>query len=439
MTKKRAKINFILVAILLIVGLVLSFVKMPLAFSSDKYASLFGAITKTGDLSEGVVAVYDITSEDITDESVDNTIETLTTILSRQGFRESRVLRQGDSIRVETENIQGAESLLDLIGTPITIEIDNKSGEEKSEHYLTEKDIVDASLYSTTQDYTKTVYGITIQFTQAGQKKFYDLTNEAYTADSSNAKIYMSINGEEQTGISISEAMDTNVISYSLYQTEDSSKLAQYESLAKQYVVQFQMATADVKVETREIETASALEQKGYTYAMIVFAVAIVLSIALFVFKFKDLGVIMGLSSLLFVVFALFFIQAIPGVYVSVAGIYGLVLAFCLMQGLQYILAKNVKQEFTHVKRIPLAFRAGYKKSAFKILDICVMVFVAALVVVFACGTGLRSLGMILSIGSAVALFSTVVVTKGLMDWYLAINSTKPQRLNFKKEDKVNA
>lgn len=439
MTKKRAKVNFIIVAILLIVGLVLSFVKMPMAFSSDNYASLFGALTKTGDLSDGIVAVYDITTDDISDEDVDNTIKTLSNIIIRQGFRESRVFRQDNSIRVETENIEGADDILKEIGTPITIEIDNKSGEEKSEYYLTEKDIVDASLYTTTEDYTKTVYGITIQFTSAGQEKFYNLTNEAYTADSSNAKIYMSINGDEQNGISISEAMDTNVISYSLYSTEDSSKFSIYEAKAKEYVVQFQVATADVKIETRQIFKATSLEQSGYTYAMIIFAVAIVLSLALFIVKYRDLGLMMGLSSLLFIVFSLFFMQAIPGVYVSVAGIYGLILSFCLMQALQYLLAKNIKTEFAYVKRLPLAFRSGYKKSVFEILDICVITFVFAIIMVFVGGATIMSFGSLLAIGSAIALFTNIVVTKGFLDWYTSINSTKPNRLNFKKENKENA
>ena len=133
----------------------------------------------------------------------------------------------------------------------------------------------------------------------------------------------------------------------------------------------------------------------------------------------------------------MFFIQAIPGIYVSVAGIYGLILAFCLVQGLQYLLMKNIKREFKHVKRIPLAFRAGYRKSAFQILDICVMTFAIALVMVFVGGIGLKSLGAILAVGSCCALFGTIVVTKGFMDWYTVINSTKPSRLNFKKE-KIN-
>ena len=88
---------------------------------------------------------------------------------------------------------------------------------------------------------------------------------------------------------------------------------------------------------------------------------------------------------------------------------------------------------------IIVSFKNGYRQSVFKIVDICVIAFVSAIIVVFAGGTGLKSFGMIMSIGSAVALFSTVVVTKGFLDCYTAINSTKPKRLNLNKEDKANA
>ena len=60
--KKRAKINFILTSILVVVALVLCFAQFRLPYSNNNFNGFFNSISASNDISQGYCAVYEITA-----------------------------------------------------------------------------------------------------------------------------------------------------------------------------------------------------------------------------------------------------------------------------------------------------------------------------------------------------------------------------------------
>ena len=83
------------------------------------------AISLGLDLRGGVYTVYqaDDTSVDDFDAKMNSTVNILISRLTRQGFTEATVTRQGnDRIRVEIPNVSDPNQILSIIGTPAQLE-----------------------------------------------------------------------------------------------------------------------------------------------------------------------------------------------------------------------------------------------------------------------------------------------------------------------------
>ena len=75
MNKKRAKINFCLVIVLLAIALVLCFASFKLPASNDNFNGFFNSISATSDISDGYYAEYDIKTEDASDKEISELIK----------------------------------------------------------------------------------------------------------------------------------------------------------------------------------------------------------------------------------------------------------------------------------------------------------------------------------------------------------------------------
>ena len=431
MNKKRAKINFILTSVLVVIALVLCFAQFKLPYSNNNFNGFFNSISASNDISQGYCAVYEITSN-ATDEEVENTIVLMRDLISRQGIDTANVYRQGDYIRAEVQSTNATGNVLAIIGNPQDFYI---SGENKTTIKETElesyaikgTDIKNA--YATTQVYMdKESNGITIEFTKSGAEKYHELTKQVSATEDS--KIYFYIGGQSQnSGLEIEGESDDDFLSFYF-----DGKSVSFDD-AKTFALQILMSSTGVNLEivSNSLITPT-LGQNVLTLIMVGLMIAIVSIIILFPLFFGDLGLVADLSLLVGVALNVFLLQALPLTTSSVAGIIGSMIGIGLLVVAHAKYLLKMKKEFASLKKLQLSARTAFKKTWLKNLDLCAIPFIGGVALAVFNIPFVSTFGVSLAIGSFVALFNTIVVFKDFVTWYVYINPKNYKRIKFTKE-----
>ena len=182
MTKNRSKMLIIFLTLVLIVGLVASFVNFTYPFSVNgvryKYSSFANELVLGSDINEGVLIEYQAkvrneADEENYDKLMDNTLQGLRDILNDSGFKNSTVTRNGDmGIRIEVGGIvnkSDSSEVIGLIGDPQPLTFTDANDESKV--LATANDV--KSVSAKQQAYGNTqVCGVEIVFTTQGYKNF---------------------------------------------------------------------------------------------------------------------------------------------------------------------------------------------------------------------------------------------------------------------------
>jgi len=432
MNKLRAKINFVLTSILLIIAVVLCFAQFNLPGSNNYFNGLLNSINATSEITTGQSAVYQIESEDVSLKETEKTRDKILEILDSQKFVGSKVYIQGDKIRAEVESKSNSEQILSIIGSSKTFFItalNKEDGEVTVEDLSAEDYYIDGTdvEYAKTNknfQYNTEINGITIRFNAEGKEKLKQLTKQISV--SSDKNLYFYIDGQKSTELPVEEVNNTGVLSFysPSYSEED----------AQNYALQILMASTGVKLKTISNSTTTAT-LGNYVVINSLIAIAIVLLAVLILFPiiFGDFGFLADMSVIISVVFGIFLLQALPFTTSSVASIFGMALGLVLVVVCHTIYLSKIKSEFKYLGKLKLSVKTGFKKSWLKNLDICVIAFLASLSLVFWNIPYLSTFAISLSIMAFVSLFTTVVVLKDFVTWYININPKNYKRVKFTK------
>ena len=102
------------------------------------------------------------------------------------------------------------------------------------------------------------------------------------------------------------------------------------------------------------------------------------------------------------------------------------------------IIFERIKEEYASGKRMHNAFNDGFKRSINAILDGQITTIIAAIcLAIFGTGT-IKGFAIVLLIGIIISLFTSLVVQRGLLKIYLAINNKNAKRAGLSREATVN-
>lgn len=428
MNKKRAKFNFFLTSVILIFALFFCFAQFELP-GVNRYNGLFNSINATSEITNGNIAVYEITTQDVSNKEINDTISQIRDILDAQGFVNSKVYRQGGFIKAEVESASNASSILSILGDSMSFYISSlgKDQETITESELSSYDIVGTDIknaYSTTTvNMDKEYHGITIEFTVDGTKKLEELTKQVSATE--NKYVYFYFDGQKSTSLEVSETKNGILSFYSQSYTQDA---------AQEYALQILMASTGVSLKTisNSISTAT-LGQNVLLYSMLALAVIILLALVVLPIMFGDFGLVADMSILFGGIFNIFLLQALPLTTGSIATIFGSLVGMGILVLCHVIYLNKIKSEFKYLNKLQLSAKTGFKKSWLTNLDICTIVFLGALSLVFWNIPYVSTFAIGLAIGAFVALFNTVVLLKDFVTWYVYINTKNYKRVKFTK------
>lgn len=436
MAKKFSIANYVLVSILVAIGLFLSFATFKLPFYVNDYAGFAGAISLSYDVGSGQTAVFDVApiSSDatITQEDLNSTVDFVRDVLYSFGGQYNQVGIQNDTeIRVQTVQSDTSSDLMEAIGTRTEIIIRGEATEEETKYDI-HSDVIKRCLgtyqaTSASSTSTSYSYGVYIEFNSLGKDQYKTLTD--YVASNGNTVYFYTVDGEQLGSFSgITKQVTTGATFLPL-----SSVTTQ--SSANMNAVNILMGSLDVELTLKDNGVTTAyLGYNSVLYVGISLLVAFVLLSIIMLIRYRDLGLISILTGLVNIVLYLFLLQALPIVTLSLSGIIGAVMGYCLTVLCHIVLFEKMKKEYSMGRKISLSFKLAYKDSLFIILDIMAIALIGSLALYFVGFDLLKSFAIGIFIGGLLSIFSVYCVTRLFTKWYLPLNSTKQTHLAFKRE-----
>ncbi|MBQ8749832.1 MAG: protein translocase subunit SecD [Clostridia bacterium] len=431
MSKRKAIKRFTFTILCLIIGIILCVVSFPIPFTNHNFAGFANAIKLGLDLKGGVVAVYNTEQleEGDLEKQIDATMSRLEDLIADKGYSEATITKQGTSqIRIEVPDVDDTQELLNIIETPELLEIKSESGVEA------EAEITGANVVNAVAEYNPNTneYGVTVTFDEEGKEIFEELTTNAYNATEEDKMIYIYLGTEL-----ISAPVVQSIISTG--ETFISGEMSQNE--AENLAQQILSGTYSIKLSLDSSEVVSPTLGEGAIESSLLAGLIGILIIFILMFViYRELGLIANITIMIYSVIMIFLLQAIPLVQLTLPGIAGIVLSIGMAVDGSVIIFERIKEEYALGKKIPFAVNTGFKRSINAILDGNITTIIAAFVLLLL-GTGsVKGFAIVLLIGILVSLFTGLVVQKGLLNMYLALNSHVKEekfakRLNLTREE----
>ena len=435
MSKKFSRINFVLVSLIVAIGLFLSFFSFKIPFYVNDYAGFVNAISLSYDIGDAQVAVYEVKPvsdevETVSEQEMEATLSLVRSVLGSYGAPNNQVGYQNQNeMRAIIPVSDTSEALLSALSGRLEVTVRGESTSEKTKYDVTADRIVSAkaSYQSTSSTSSSYSFGVVLKFDSLGTKQYKELTK--YVANNGNTLYFYDQNGNELGTL--------GEITREQYAGEVFMPISSLssESSANMYSANVMMGTINTTLKLKENSVASSNYGKNSgLFIAIALGIAFMLVVVLMILRYRDLGLIFMLTSLLNLVLYLFLLQALPIVTLSICGIAGIVFGFALTVFCHVVIFQKIRREYSLGRKIPLAFKLGFKNSLFNIIDICAVTFIASIAMYFAGFAVMKSFAVALAIGSVLSLVSSLVFTRMFTKWYLPLNSTKASHLALKKE-----
>ncbi len=439
MAKRLSIINFVIVSVLVAIGIFLSVFSFQMPFgSTDNYAGFVNAIPLGYDIGEGRVAVYECspTNDEVstlTSDEMNNAVKYVNNALSMFNYSNHQVGIQNDNyLRVTVVNDDNSSSILSALANRIELIIRGKETTDATEYDIEAKYIKKCSFSyqqssSSSSDYE---YGVLIEFDDIGTKKYSELTR--YVKSNGNTVYFYNAETNEKVGSLSSVKKEVTTGSTFLAKSDLST-----ESAYNAYALNIMIGGLDVKLTEKENSAVSAsLGKNAWLAIKLCMLISFILVNVFMCLRYRDLGLISLLTSLINAVLYMFLLQTFPSNFfvLTLAGVVGIMLGFLLTILCHIVVFEKIRKEYSLGRKIPLAIKLGFKDSLFEVVDICSIGAICSVVLYLIGTVGMKSFAVTLLVGSVLAIVSSLLLTKVFTTWYLPINHQNEKHLALKKE-----
>lgn len=428
MNKKQGSIIKIsIIAVVTALLLIFSFI------SFDGFAGFYNASKRGLELDEGVYANYTVVREEgISDkefaEKYDNTFLKIKNLIEQKNYQGAIVYKGTSNIlRIESPDVDDASALLSEIGAGL-LKI-RKSNNSDDDVYLSGDDVVFAvATTSTTTGY----WGTYVQFTEEAAKTLADMTKDA----SSNSPMYLyfyrgnSDNSFFYLPVSSAITADYLFISSSSGGMDKDAAV----NLAITMVCGSMPAVVNIQGQVRDIGAVKGA-MLGLEIAM---GVTLLFFLLLLGLMYRELGLMAGLSLLLYVGMMMLLTQSIPLITIGVESAGAILLNLILISVFNIIILERVKEDFKVGKKLNIAVKSGYKKSINLIADASGALLVISLIGFLISKGMLKSFMMLLLTGTIISCIISLFVSYQLFISYTEFNKNDGKKVNFVREEEIN-
>ena len=355
------------------------------------------AISLGLDLRGGVYTVYQAENngDPDFDTKMESTVSILTSRLTRQGFTEATVTRQGsDRIRVEIPNVSDPNQILTIIGTPAQLYFVDESGNN-----LMEGAMVKNAQAAQDQDGKPC---IAFELTDEGAKIFAEAT-----AANLGKTISITLDGE-----TISRATVNTVIAGGKGEITGNFTADEAKNLATLIL----SGALPLNLTQLEVSAISAtLGVEALDRAIQAGVIGVILVMLFMLFRYRLCGLVADVALTIYIMIVVLLL-ALTGAQLTLPGVAGIILGIGMAVDANVVIFERIREEVKVGRPIGSAVRKGFSNALSAIIDSNVTTIIAA-VVLYAFGTGsVRGFALTLGIGVATSLFTAVFVTHKLLD-----------------------
>lgn len=355
------------------------------------------AISLGLDLRGGVYTVYQAENngDPDFDTKMESTVRILTSRLTRQGFTEATVTRQGsDRIRVEIPNVSDPNQILTIIGTPAQLYFVDESGNN-----LMEGGMVKNAQAAQDQDGKPC---IAFELTDEGAKIFAEAT-----AANLGKTISITLDGE-----TISRATVNTVIAGGKGEITGNFTADEAKNLAT-LILSGALPLNLTQLEVSAISATLGVEALDRAIQAGIIGVALVMLFMLF--RYRLCGLVADIALTIYIMIVVLLL-ALTGAQLTLPGVAGIILGIGMAVDANVVIFERIREEVKNGRPIGSAVRKGFSNALSAIIDSNVTTIIAA-VVLYAFGTGsVRGFALTLGIGVATSLVTAVFVTHKLLD-----------------------
>ena len=355
------------------------------------------AISLGLDLRGGVYTVYQAENngDPDFDTKMESTVSILTSRLTRQGFTEATVTRQGsDRIRVEIPNVSDPNQILTIIGTPAQLYFVDESGNN-----LMEGAMVKNAQAAQDQDGKPC---IAFELTDEGAKIFAEAT-----AANLGKTISITLDGE-----TISRATVNTVIAGGKGEITGNFTADEAKNLAT-LILSGALPLNLTQLEVSAISATLGVEALDRAIQAGIIGVALVMLFMLF--RYRLCGLVADIALTIYIMIVVLLL-ALTGAQLTLPGVAGIILGIGMAVDANVVIFERIREEVKVGRPIGSAVRKGFSNALSAIIDSNVTTIIAA-VVLYAFGTGsVRGFALTLGIGVATSLVTAVFVTHKLLD-----------------------
>ena len=355
------------------------------------------AISLGLDLRGGVYTVYQAENngDPDFDTKMESTVSILTSRLTRQGFTEATVTRQGsDRIRVEIPNVSDPNQILTIIGTPAQLYFVDESGNN-----LMEGGMGKNAQAAQDQDGKPC---IAFELTDEGAKIFAEAT-------AANLGKTISITLDDET---ISRATVNTVIAGGKGEITGNFTADEAKNLAT-LILSGALPLNLTQLEVSAISATLGVEALDRAIQAGIIGVALVMLFMLF--RYRLCGLVADIALTIYIMIVVLLL-ALTGAQLTLPGVAGIILGIGMAVDANVVIFERIREEVKNGRPIGSAVRKGFSNALSAIIDSNVTTIIAA-VVLYAFGTGsVRGFALTLGIGVATSLVTAVFVTHKLLD-----------------------
>ena len=367
------------------------------------------AISLGLDLRGGVYTVYQAENDGSLDfeSKMDSTVSILTSRLTRQGFTEANVTRQGaERIRVEIPNVSDPGEVLEIIGTPAQLYFVDEAG----------NNLLEGSMIKNAQP-SQDENGmpcVAFELDSEGAKLFAEAT-----AANINKTISITLDGEV-----ISAPTVNSVIAGGQGIITGDFTAEEAQSLSTLIL----SGALPLQLEQLEVSAISAtLGVEALDKAILAGMIGVALVMLFMLLRYRLCGLVADIALTIYVMIVVLLL-ALTGAQLTLPGVAGIILGIGMAVDANVVIFERIREELAVGRPLPSSVKKGFSNALSAIIDANITTIIAA-VVLYAFGTGtIRGFALTLGIGVATSMFTAVFVTHKLLDIFVDMG-VKNQKL----------
>ncbi len=355
------------------------------------------------DLAGGVSITYKAVDENPSEEDMSDTVYKLQKRVETYSTEASVYQEGNDRINIEIPGVSDANSILEELGKPGSMEFQNEDGET----LLTGTDIQNAQAATYKNEMGNTEYIVELTLTDEGAVKFEEATSA-------------------NVGKSMPIVYDGEIISSPQVKSAISGGTAQIDGMesfeaAEELASTIRIGSLSLELEELHSKVVGAqLGEEAISTSLKAAAIGLGLVMLFMIVVYLLPGFTASLALILYSALTIYALW-IFDITLTLPGIAGIILSIGMAVDANVIIFARIREEIAAGKTVNTAMKLGYEKALSAIVDGNITTLIAAVVLGLRGSGSVKGFAYTLGIGIVLSMFTALVVTRWLMKCFYAL------------------